>query len=144
MIIFSVSVLSIFRLDFPTWLPFYLILLLPLGSMFFIILSIYPRFSPSPGFPFYVRSIISPNDFAAMPEDDGEILNAYRKDCACLAVILYRKVLLFRIAMAFCFLYFSVLLILAIAGARNPTPSNISLRDVLPGASVVAAAPVSN
>ena len=144
MIIFSVSVLAIFRLEFPSWLPFYIILLLPMGSLFFIILSIYPRFSAFPGFPFYVKASISPTDFSAMPEDDNDLLDAYRKDCASLAKILYRKIMYFKIALGFCFLYFAILFVLAVAGVRNAAPTTTGFGDPPSRASVAAPSVASN
>jgi hypothetical protein len=119
MIIFSMSVLSIFRQDLPAWLPLYMILTLPMCSIFFLILSLIPRFSVAPGLPFYVKREVSPNDFDTIPEEENEVLNAYRNDCACLAKILYRKVLYFRIAIGFCFVYSILLFSLAITGALS-------------------------
>jgi hypothetical protein len=117
MIIFSMSVLSIFRSDLPAWLPLYMILVLPMCAIFFLVISIFPRFSTAPSFPFYVKSAISPKDFDTIPEDESDLLRIYRDDCVSLGKILYWKVLYFKIAMVFCFLYFVVLLGLAIAGA---------------------------
>ena len=117
MIIFSMSVLSIFRQDLPSWLPLYIILVVPMCSIFFLAVSIFPRFSTTPGLPFYVKREIGPTDFDIIPEEENDVLQLYRNECATLANILYRKVFHFRIAMAFCFLYFVLLFSLAIAGA---------------------------
>jgi hypothetical protein len=117
MIIFSISVVSLFRPDLPSWLPFYLLLLAPMLSLVFLLLAIFPRFSARPGFPFRIGASVAPSEFATMPKDDGELKLAYETDCSALAEILYWKVLYFRLAMALCFFYVGVLFCLAVGGA---------------------------
>jgi hypothetical protein len=116
-VVFSISVLTLFRPDLPAWLPFYVVLLAPILSLVFLLVSIFPRFSAHPGFPFRIGAAVPPDVFAKLPKDDSELALAYETDCSALAGILYRKVFHFRVAMAFCFLYVALLLCLAIGGA---------------------------
>ncbi|MFZ2104238.1 MAG: hypothetical protein WAV18_02460 [Roseiarcus sp.] len=62
-----------------------------------------------PGFPFYVRRSMGPDDFVMPPEDAKERMVLFRHRCAALANVLYWKIFLFRIAMALCLVYLIIL-----------------------------------
>src|ERR1700722_6588751 len=113
-ILFSISTVTSFRTQFPPYVPIYLLLLLPLCAIIVLILAIYPRFVVIPGFPFYVRRSMRPDDFVMPPEDGKDLMVLFRHRCAALANILYWKIFLFRIAMVLCLIYLVVLIILAL------------------------------
>ena len=113
-ILFSISTVASFRTQFPSFIPIYLLLLLPLCAIIILILAIYPRFVVIPGFPFYVRRSMRPDDFVMPPEDGKDLMVLLRHRCAALANILYWKIFLFRIAMVLCLIYLVVLIILAL------------------------------
>jgi hypothetical protein len=104
-------------------LPFFVLLLLPLFSIILLVLAIYPRFVLTPGFPFFIKRSVTPDDFVTPPEDDKELLAFFRTRCAALAKILNWKIFLFRIAMAACFVYLGVLFVLALGGVFFPFPT---------------------
>jgi hypothetical protein len=120
---FSIPTVAPFRAQLPSFIPLYLLLLLPLFSIIALVLAIYPRFVITPGFPFFIKRSVVPDDFKAPPENDEELLALFRIRCAALAKILYWKILLFRIAMASCLLYLAVLFLLAIGGVFYPLPT---------------------
>ena len=128
-ILFSISTVTTFRTQFPPFVPIYLLLLLPLCAIIVLILAIYPRFVVIPGFPFYVRRSIGPDDFVMPPEDVKERIVLFRHRCAALANILYWKIFLFRIAMVLCLVYLIILAFLALfeglssLGVAHPSPS---------------------
>jgi hypothetical protein len=99
------------------------LLLLPLFAIILLILAIYPRFVVTPGFPFFVKRSVRPDDFVTPPDDEEELLALFRNRCAALAEILYWKIVLFRIAMAACLLYLVILFALSIGGALHPGPT---------------------
>jgi hypothetical protein len=113
-ILFSISTVTAFRTQFPSFMPIYLLLLLPLCAIIVLILAIYPRFVVIPGFPFYVRRSVRHDDFVMPPEDGKELMALYRHRCRALANILYWKIFLFRIAMVLCLAYMVILVILAL------------------------------
>ena len=113
----SIPTLVAFRAQLPLYLPLYLLLLLPMFSIILLILAIYPRFVATPGFPFFIKRSVAPDDFVIPPEDENELLALFRTRCAALAKILYWKILLFRIAMGVCLFYLAILFVLAIGGA---------------------------
>jgi hypothetical protein len=115
----SIPTLVAFRTQLPLYTPLYMMLLLPMFSIILLILAIYPRFVATPGFPFFVRRTIDPEDFVTPPEDENELLALFRRRCAALAKILYWKILLFRIAMGVCLFYLAILFVLAIGGALS-------------------------
>lgn len=128
-ILFSISTVTAFRTQFPSFMPIYLLLLLPLCAIILLILAIYPRFVVIPGFPFYVRRSMRHDDFV-MPSEDGKDLQVlYRHRCVALANILYWKIFLFRIAMVLCLAYLVILVIFALfeglasLGVAHPSPS---------------------
>ena len=116
-ILFSISTVTTFRTQFPPFVPIYLML------------AIYHRFVVIPGFPFYVRRSMRPDDFVMPPADGKELMVLYRHRCAALANILYGKIFLFRIAMVLCLVYLVILVILALfeglssLGVAHPSPS---------------------
>jgi hypothetical protein len=110
----SIPSVAAFRAQLPAYTPFFLLLLLPLFSIILLVLAIYPRFVITPGFPFFIKRDVSPDDFVPPPDDDKELLQLFRVRCAALAKILYWKILLFRIAMVACLTYLAVLFALAI------------------------------
>jgi hypothetical protein len=113
-ILFSISTVTAFRAQFPSFMPIYLLLLLPLCAIIVLILAIYPRFVVIPGFPFYVRRSMRPDDFVMPPEEGKDLLVLFRHRCVALADILYWKIFLFRIAMVLCLLYLVILVIFAL------------------------------
>jgi hypothetical protein len=128
-ILFSISTVTAFRNQFPSFMPIYLLLLLPLCAIIVLMLAIYPRFVVIPGFPFYVRRSMQHDDFVTPPEDGKDLLVLYRHRCAALANILYWKIFLFRIAMVLCLIYLIILAFLALfeglssLGVAHPSPS---------------------
>ena len=110
------------RNDLPEFIPLSLLLLLPLSAIIFLLLSIYPRFSNTPDYPFFFRRSVGPDEFGDPPEDNREQLILFRNRCVSLATILYRKVLFFRIALGICLFYAAVLLALAIGDAVHGFP----------------------
>ena len=128
-VLFSISTVTAFRNQFPSFMPIYLLLLLPLCAIIVLMLAIYPRFVVIPGFPFYVRRSMQHDDFVTPPEDGKDLLVLYRHRCAALANILYWKIFLFRIAMVLCLIYLIILAFLALfeglssLGVAHPSPS---------------------
>ena len=118
----SVPTVVAFRAQLPVYVPLLLLLLLPLFSIILLILAIYPRFVVTPGFPFFVRRSVSPDDFVTPPDDEKELLALFRNRCAALAKILYWKIVLFRIAMGACLIYLAILFALSIGGVLHPVP----------------------
>jgi hypothetical protein len=118
----SIPTVSAFRLQLPVYMPLFLLLLLPLFSIILLVLAIYPRFVVTPGFPFFIKRSVVPEDFGVPPDDDKELLALFRVRCAALAKILYWRILLFRIAMGACLIYLAVLFALAIGGVFYPLP----------------------
>ena len=112
----SISTVTAFRAELPPYIPILLLLVPPGCSIFLLILSISPRFVVIPGYPFYVRRSMSPDDFVTPPEDEESLLSLYRHRCAAFGNILYWKVFLFRVAVAICLFYVAVLLVLALGG----------------------------
>ena len=104
-------------------MPFFVLLLLPLFSIILLVLAIYPRFVLTPGFPFFIKRSVDPNDFVTPPDDDTELLALFSTRCAALAKILYWKIFLFRIAMAACLVYLAVLFVLALGAVFFPLPT---------------------
>jgi hypothetical protein len=119
----SIPTLTAFRAQLPSYLPLFLLLLLPLFSIILLVLAIYPRYVVTPGFPFFIKRSVTPEDFVTPPDDDKELLALFRTRCAALAKILYWKILLFRIAMAGCLMYLAILFLLAVGGLFYPLPS---------------------
>jgi hypothetical protein len=113
---FSIPTVAAFRTQLPFYMPLYLLLLLPLFSIIVLVLAIYPRFVVTPGFPFFIKRSVVPEDFVTPPDDEKELLALFRTRCAALARILYWKIFLFRIAMGGCLIYLAVLFLLAIGG----------------------------
>jgi hypothetical protein len=103
-------------------MPLFLLLLLPLFSIILLVLAIYTRFVVTPGFPFFIKRSVSPDDFVTPPDDDKELLALFQVRCAALAKILFWKIVLFRIAMASCLAYLVILFALAIGGVFYPLP----------------------
>jgi hypothetical protein len=120
----SIPTVAAFRAQLPTYVPFFLLLLLPLFSIIALVLAIYPRFVVAPGFPFFIKRSVEPEDFVSPPDDDTELLALFRARCAALAKILYWKIVLFRIAMASCLIYLAVLFVLALGGVFFPLPTD--------------------
>jgi hypothetical protein len=120
---FSMPTVAAFRAQLPVYVPLLLLLLLPLFSIILLILAIYPRFVVTPGFPFFVKRSVSPDEFVTPPDDEEELLALFRNRCAALAKILYWKVVLFRIAMSACLIYLTILFVLLIGGALHPVPT---------------------
>jgi len=118
----SIPTVAAFRTQLPFYMPLFLLLLLPLFSIILLVLAIYPRFVATPGFPFFIKRSVRPDDFVAPPDDDKELLAVFRVRCAALAKILYWKILLFRIAMGACLIYLTVLFVLAVGGVFHPLP----------------------
>ena len=118
----SIPTVAAFRAQLPLYMPLFLLLLLPLFSIILLVLAIYPRFVPTPGFPFLIKRSVRPDEFVAQPDDDKELLALFRVRCAALAKILYWKIILFRIAMGACLIYLAVLFALAIGGVFYPLP----------------------
>lgn len=116
----SIPTVAAFRAQLPTFMPLFLLMLLPLFSIILLVLAIYPRFVITPGFPFFIKRSIRPEDFVTPPDDEKELLELFRIRCAALAKILYWKILLFRIAMAACLIYLAILFVLAIGGILHP------------------------
>jgi hypothetical protein len=116
----SIPTVAAFRTQLPNYIPFFVLLLLPLFSIILLVLAIYPRFVVTPGFPFFIKRSVTPDDFVTPPEDDKELLALFRTRCAALAKILYWKIFLFRIAMAACLVYLAVLFVLALGGVFFP------------------------
>jgi hypothetical protein len=115
----SIPTVVAFREQLPAHVPLLLLLLLPIFSIILLILAIYPRFVATPGFPFFVRAAVGPDDFVCPPEDDSDLLALFKVRCAALAKILYWKILLFRIAMVACLLYLAIIFVLAAGGALS-------------------------
>src|SRR5271154_6641533 len=67
----SIPTLVAFRAQLPLYTPLYMMLLLPMFSIILLILAIYPRFVATPGFPFFVRRTVDPEDFVIPPEDEN-------------------------------------------------------------------------
>ena len=120
----SIPTVAAFRAQLPTYVPFFLLLLLPLFSIIALVLAIYPRFVVTPGFPFFIKRSVEPEDFVSPPDDDTEFLALFRARCAALAKILYWKIALFRIAMASCLICLAVLFFLALGGVFFPLPTD--------------------
>ena len=128
----SVPTIVAFREELPNSVPLYILLLIPLCGIILLIVSIYPRFIVTPGFPFYFRRNISPADFILPPDDDGELLTLFRNRCAALATIFYWKMHYFRIALAASLVYLAMLLVLTLGGifhefAAPPAPQQASI-----------------
>jgi hypothetical protein len=85
------------------------------------VLAIYPRFVVTPGFPFFIKRSVSPDDFVTPPDDDKELLALFQIRCAALAKILFWKIVHFRIAMASCLAYLAILAALAVGGVFLPS-----------------------
>ena len=119
----SIPTVVAFRAQLPVYVPLLLLLLLPLFAIILLILAIYPRFVVTPGFPFFVKRSVRPEDFVTPPDDEEELLALFRNRCAALAKILYWKIVLFRIAMAACLIYLAILFLLSIGGALHPVPT---------------------
>ncbi len=111
----SVPTIVTFRDEFPSYLPVFGLLILPLFGIIILILSIYPRFIVTPGFPFYYRRSISPADFVLPPDDESQLLALFRNRCAALATIFYWKMRYFRIALGISLSYL-VLVLMLVAG----------------------------
>jgi hypothetical protein len=118
----SIPTVAAFRAQLPFYMPLLLLLLFPLFSIILLVLAIYPRFVLTPGFPFFIKRSVMPEDFVSPPEDDKELLALFRTRCAALAKILYWKIFLFRIAMASCLVYLALLFLLALGGVFFPLP----------------------
>jgi len=119
---FSIPTMVAFRAQLPVYIPLLLLLLLPLFAIILLILAIYPRFVVTPGFPFFVKRSVSPDEFVTPPDDEEELLALFRNRCAALAKILYWKVVLFRIAMGACLIYLAILFVLSIGGVLHSVP----------------------
>ncbi len=119
----SIPTVAAFRTQLPFYMPIFLLLLLPLFSIILLVLAIYPRFVLTPGFPFFIKRTVDPEDFVTPPDDDKELLALFRVRCAALAKILYWKIFLFRIAMVGCLIYLAVLFLLATGGVFFPLPT---------------------
>ncbi len=118
----SIPTVAAFRTQLPFYMPIFLLLLLPLFSIILLVLAIYPRFVLTPGFPFFIKRTVDPEDFVTPPDDDKSS-RLFRVRCAALAKILYWKIFLFRIAMVGCLIYLAVLFLLAIGGVFFPLPT---------------------
>lgn len=112
----SISTLVAFRDELPASVPIFVLLILPLFAIILLVLSIYPRFIVTPGFPFYFKRFITPADFVGPPEEDSELLALFRNRCAALATIFYWKMHYFRIALGISLFYLAVLVILTFGG----------------------------
>ena len=60
-------------------------ILVPLFAIILLILAIYPRFVVTPGFPFFVKRSVRPEDFVTPPDDEKEFFALFRDRCAALA-----------------------------------------------------------
>ena len=118
----SIPTVAAFRAQLPSYMPLLLLMLLPLFSIILLVLAIYPRYVVTPGFPFFIKRSVSPDDFVTPPDDEQELLGLFRSRCAALAKILYWKILFFRIAMAGCLIYLVILFALAMGGVMHPIP----------------------
>ena len=67
----SIPAVVALRDDLPKFIPLSLLLLLPLAAIIFLPLSIYPRFKTTPGYPFYFRRSVGPDDFGLLAERSG-------------------------------------------------------------------------
>src|SRR5271166_5137176 len=112
----SISTIVAFRDELPASVPIFVLLIFPLFAIILLILSIYPRFIVTPGFPFYFRRSITPADFVGPPEEESELLALFRNRCAALATIFYWKMHYFRIALGISLFYLAILLILTFGG----------------------------
>ena len=118
----SISTVAALRNELPDFIPLSLLLLLPLLAIISFLLSIYPRFSATPGYPFFFKRSVGPDDFGTPPESDEEQLILLRNRCVSLAKILYSKVFYFRLALGICLLYLGLLLVLAVGDALHGFP----------------------
>jgi len=118
----SVPTVAAFRTQLPVFLPLFLLLLLPLFSIILLVLAIYPRYVVTPGFPFFIKRSVCPQDFVPPPDDETELLALFQRRCAALAKILYWKILFFRTAMAACLIYLAILFALAVGGVFYSLP----------------------
>ena len=116
---FTMPAIIPFRPELPLYVPLTLLLFLPLSAILLLILSVFPCFIVTPGYPFFLRRSVAPDEFGGPPEDDRELLNYYRNPCASLAKILYLKVFYFRIAMGICLFYIAIIFVLAGGGALH-------------------------
>ena len=66
----SIPTVAAFRTQLPFYMPIFLLLLLPLFSIILLVLAIYPRFVLTPGFPFFIKRTVDPEDFVTPPDDD--------------------------------------------------------------------------
>jgi hypothetical protein len=60
-------------------MPLLLLLLLPLFSIILLVLAIYPRYVVTPGFPFFIKRSVEPEDFVTPPDDDKELLLSFAR-----------------------------------------------------------------
>ena len=100
-------------------MPLFLLLLLPLFSIILLVLAIYPRYVVTPGFPFFIKRSVSPDDFVTPPDDEKELLGLFRSRCAALAKILYWKIFLLPDRDGGCLIYLAILFALAIGGVSS-------------------------
>ena len=70
----SIPTVAAFRAQLPPYMPLFLLLLLPLFSIILLVLAIYPRYVVTPGFPFYIKRSVRPDDFVTPPDDEQELL----------------------------------------------------------------------
>ncbi len=112
----SVSTLTVFRGDLPRYIPVLALIVFPLCAIILLIMTISPRVIATPGYPFFLRRSLKPEDFVAPPEESEALLALFRARCAALANILYWKIFLFRIAIGICLFYLIALLVLALVG----------------------------
>jgi hypothetical protein len=101
------------------------LLLLPLFAIILLILAIYPRFVVTPGFPFFTKRSVRPEDSVTPPDDEEELPALFRNRCAALAKILYWKIVLFRTAMGAGLIYLVILFVLSIGGALHPVLTEV-------------------
>ena len=125
LIAISIPTVVALRSDLPTFIPLPLLLVLPLSAIICLLLSIYPRFNITPGYPFFFKRSLRPDDFGAPPKDDLELVTLFRNRCVTLATILYWKIIFFRLAVGICLFYLAILLVLTIADGIHDllTPS---------------------
>src|SRR5207248_664253 len=84
---FTTPTIVVFRTQLPGFIPIYLLLLIPLCAIACFIFSMYPRFLVTPGFPFYYKRSVTPEDFPLPPQDGMKLLALFQNRCATLAGI---------------------------------------------------------
>lgn len=63
----SIPTVVAFRLQLPAYMPLFLLLLFPLFSIIVLVVAIYPRFVTTPGFPFFIKRSVLPENSSRRP-----------------------------------------------------------------------------